>query len=258
MRCFSDKMSRTTARFVVADMAWDLLASVGRMQTILRLWVAAQTALTFSSRVSLQVYRKPVSMFMTYPLPAEVPMFSTLKCLQSKRNAVERASAYYVFDQSLGRSLRAVALAGRRWSSSMVTSPSWRSAAVELTQSFKFARASFLVRAMVNCAYGTKSIRGDFVFSAVIGIFAGLMSASVRMQRKRTSRSRFVKDVASSLRRWVVSQSGQGSREAPGPSVPQLPDPAPTNLRCVQSNVESLRLVPGQVLSYRSNGYRQI
>ena len=35
------------------------------------------------------------------------------------------------------------------------------------------------------------------VFSAWIGVFTGLTSASVRMHRKRASRSRFVKDAAS-------------------------------------------------------------
>ena len=65
-----------------------------------------------------------------------------------------------------------------------------------------------------------RTFGGFSVFSAVIGVFSGLMSASVRMHRKRASRSRFVEDVASWLRRWAVSQSGHGSREGPGPSVP--------------------------------------
>ena len=56
---------------------------------------------------------------------------------------------------------------------------------------------------MVNCAHGTESIRVGFhVSSAVIRVFAGLTSASVRMLPR------------------AESQSGQGSREAPGPSVP--------------------------------------
>ena len=53
-----------------------------------------------------------------------------------------------------------------------------------------------------------------YVFSEVVGVFAGLMSASVRMHRERASRSRFVKDVVSWLRWSVGCQSGQGSREA--------------------------------------------
>ena len=45
------------------------------------------------------------------------------------------------------------------------------------------------------------------------------MPASVRMRQKKGSRSRFVKVFASWFRRSVVSRSGQGSSEAPGPSV---------------------------------------
>ena len=45
---------------------------------------------------------------------------------------------------------------------------------------------------------------------------------------ERASRSRFVKNVASWLRRLVVSQSGQGSREVPGPSVPGRVRSAPS------------------------------
>ena len=54
----------------------------------------------------------------------------------------------------------------------------------------------------------------------MIGVFVGLTSASVRMHRKRGSRSRFVKDAASWLRRFVESQRGQGEGEAPSRSVP--------------------------------------
>ena len=74
---------------------------------------------------------------------------------------------------------------------------------------------------MVNCANGTKEhLEESYVFSAVIGVCAGLMSASVRMRQKKGSRSRFVKDVVSLLRRWGVSRNGQGSGGVPGPSVP--------------------------------------
>ena len=67
--------------------------------------------------------------------------------------------------------------------------------------------------AMFNRAQGTESICGIVMSSsAVFGVFDGFMSASVRMHRKRASRSRFVKDVASWLRRLVVSRDGQGSR----------------------------------------------
>ena len=47
-------------------------------------------------------------------------MFPAVKCLQPMRIAVERANGYLVFAQSHGRSLRAVALAVGRWSSSRV------------------------------------------------------------------------------------------------------------------------------------------
>ena len=58
-------------------------------------------------------------------LASGVPMFSDMKCAQPTRIAVERANGYHVSVQSRGRSRRAVAFAGGRWSSSMVTSPSW-------------------------------------------------------------------------------------------------------------------------------------
>ena len=46
----------------------------------------------------------------------EVPIFLVMKFTQPTHIAVERASGYRAFDQSRGRSLRAVALAGGRWS----------------------------------------------------------------------------------------------------------------------------------------------
>ena len=102
--------------------------------------------------------------------------------------------------------------------------------------SFKFARASHMVSGepwstvrAEQIAFGEEWWGGTFyVSSAVIGVCAGLMSASVRMRRKIASRSRFVKDVVSWLRRLGVSQSGQGSRETPGPSVPGRVRSAPS------------------------------
>ena len=70
-------------------------------------------------------------------MPAEDPMFSVTKYPQPTRNVVERTTGYQVVVQSRGRSLRAVALAGGRWSSSMVTSLSWRSAIVAHSQSLR-------------------------------------------------------------------------------------------------------------------------
>ena len=70
------------------------------------------------------------------------------------------------------------------------------------------------------CGWSTEHLEEVRVCSALTGVFAGLMSAYARIHRKRASRSRFVRDVASWLLRQVVCQSGQGSREVPGPSVP--------------------------------------
>ena len=140
-RCFTVKTSRTIARslevlillslsFVttphhrrlVVNMARDLVASDGLMLTILGFWLAVKTARTSISHVSLPLCKNPVSMFTTYPVPRGVPMFSAMKFPRPTRIAVERANGHHAFDQSSGRSLRAVALAGGRWCSSMVTS----------------------------------------------------------------------------------------------------------------------------------------
>ena len=119
--------------------------------------------------VSLQVYRKLVSMCTTHPLSAEVQMFSVMRCHQPTRLAVERASGQHVFAQSRVRSLRVVASVGERWSSSMVTSPPWRSqqSRCSLNPSRQLlVRAGILFgsrRAMVNRTHGTKSIREDLM-----------------------------------------------------------------------------------------------
>ena len=70
------------------------------------------------------------------------------------------------------------------------------------------------------CARNGEHLVESSVFSVVIGVFTGSTSASLRMHRKRASHSRFLKDAASRRRKLVESQNGQGSREAPGPSVP--------------------------------------
>ena len=175
-RCFSFKMSHALGKcwfpclcFVVttphyrcsvANMAWDLVASDGLVLTISGFWRAERTA----------------PMFMTHPLPAEVRMFSVTKCLQPTRIAVERANGLPVFDQSPGRSLRAVASAVGQWSSSVVTSlllALSNRGALSIFASFKLARVLFGFRSsLVNCAYGAKSIwEESFAFSAVIGVF---------------------------------------------------------------------------------------
>ena len=182
--------------------------------------------LTFILHVSWQAFRKPISMFTIFPLPEEGPILSVMKCLQPTRIAVERASGYHVFNQSRGRSVRAVTFAVARWSSSTVTSLSWRSAIVVLSQSLTPASSSrgrltwFPESRSQLCVWSEELWVESYFFSAVIGVFAGSTSASSRMHRNRGSHLRFEKDVASWLRRSVGSQSGRGSREAPGPSVP--------------------------------------
>ena len=66
-------------------------AFAGRMLTISGIWLTAQTALTFILHFSLQVFRRPVLMFTTHLLPAEVPM----TCLQPTHMAVELANGYH-------------------------------------------------------------------------------------------------------------------------------------------------------------------
>ena len=153
-------------------------------------------------------------------------MFLAMKCLQPTRSVVGRANGYHVYAQSHGRSLRAVASAVGQWSSSMVTSLSWRSAIVELSQFLTPASSSRgrLIWSPESrgqlCVWSKEHLVESCVFSVVIGVFAGLTSASVPTYRKRASHSRIVKDAARWRRRLDESQSGQDSREAPGPSVP--------------------------------------
>ena len=75
-------------------------------------------------------------------VPADVQMFSVMKCHQPTRIAAERANGSHEFVQSLGRSVRAVASAVRRWGSSVVASLSRRSAVVVLSQSLTPAPVS--------------------------------------------------------------------------------------------------------------------
>ena len=100
-------------------------------------------------------------------------MFSVMRCHQPTRVAVEWANVLLVLVQSRGRSLRAIALAAWRWSSSMDTSLSSQENRGQL------------------CAWNKEHFGESCVFSVVIGVFA-----------------------------FAVCESGQGSREVPGPSVP--------------------------------------
>ena len=158
-------------------------------------WLALQTALSFISHVSLQVCRNPVSMSTTYPLSAEVQMFLAMKCLQPTRTVVGRTNGYHGFAQSHGRSLRAVARAVGQWSSSMVRSLSWRSAVVGLSQ-FLTPVSNSRERLVWSpesrgqlCAWSKEHLVESHVFSVVVGVFAGLTYASVRMHRNRASRA---------------------------------------------------------------------
>ena len=87
-------------RCLLAIMSRDRLVSAGRLLTISEFWPAGRTAPALISRVSLQVQRRPVSIFTTNPLPAEVQMCSVMKCRQPTRIAVGRAHVQLVFAQS--------------------------------------------------------------------------------------------------------------------------------------------------------------
>ena len=91
---FSSVVTTPHTRCSVANMAWDPLASVVNMLIMLEIWLAAQTALTIILHVSLQVFRRPVSMFTTYLFPAEVLTFLGTKWLQPTHIAVELANGY--------------------------------------------------------------------------------------------------------------------------------------------------------------------
>ena len=145
-----------------------------------------------------------------------------MECLQPTRIAVERANGYHVFVQSHGRSLRAVALAGERWSSSMVMSLCWRSAIVGLSQSLMQASSSrgLLSGEPWSTVHMEQRVFGESCLFRSDWSLRWLDSASVRMHRRRASHSRFVKDCASWRRKLVESPSRHGSREVPGPSVP--------------------------------------
>ena len=134
-------------RCSVANVAWDPLASVGRMLTIFGVLARGADCTNFHLARLIAVVQIPASMFTTQP-PAKVQMCLAMKCLRPTRIVVGRAIGYHVFAQSHGRSLRAVALAVGHWSSSMVTSLSWRSAIVKhsFSPSLRSRPFSFLER----------------------------------------------------------------------------------------------------------------
>ena len=173
-------------------------------------------------------------------------MFSAMKYLQPMRVAVERENGLHAFVQWRGRSLRSVAFAAGRWSSSMVMSLPWRSPIVELSQ-FLTQAASSRGRRILVSGKPLPTVRMERracggISCLLTGVFAGATSASVRMHRKRASHSRFVNDAASWRRKLVESQSGQGSREAPGPSVPSRVRFAPSYRKPVWSVLVRTRM----------------
>ena len=119
-------------RCSVATMAWDRLVSVGRMLTISFVLARDENCTNPHLAHLIAGVKKPGL---------------NVHDISLDMGAVERASGYHAFVQSPGPSLRAVALAAGRWSSSMVTR--LRSAIVALSQSFAPAssspRASYLV-----------------------------------------------------------------------------------------------------------------
>ena len=120
------------------------------MLTILGLLLVAQIALMSLRRSYCKCTESRSRCSRNIPCEREVQMFSATKCHQPSRIAVKRTSVQHVFVQSRGRSLRAVAVATGRWSSSTVTSLSFwgRSVFVVLSQSLTPAsssRASYLV-----------------------------------------------------------------------------------------------------------------
>ena len=165
-------------------------------------------------------------MSTTYPLPAEVLMFSDNEVspaksyCSGKRKRIARIRSVARTISSRRRiNGRAIELVNGHESFLALSS---RGALSILDSSFKFAWASYSVSESHGrpCAWNRKHSAGFYVSSAVIGVCAGLMCASVRMRRKSGSHSRSVKDVVSLPRRSVVFRRGQGSKEAPGPSVP--------------------------------------
>ena len=105
-----------------ANMAWDPLASIGRMLTIWGFWLAAQAALTFISHVSCAgVQNAGLDVHDISPCQRKCRCSRLMRCLQPTRIAVERARGYHVFVQSHGRCLCAVVISAavdgaRQWS----------------------------------------------------------------------------------------------------------------------------------------------
>ena len=115
-------------------MSWDRLVSVGRVLAILGFWLAAQSPLTFTSRVSLQA-------------PAEVQMFSVVKCHQPTRlgGTGKRIAPFHSVARMVSSSRR-ISGRGMELVSGLESFFGVQRGALSICDaSFKFARASYLV-----------------------------------------------------------------------------------------------------------------
>ena len=241
-RCVSVNMSRGTARsrevrtlFLssdviaphhrcsVADMAWDPLASVGRMRTIFGFWLVVQTAPTFIPHVSLRVYRKWVSMSTTYRVAsgsADVLGYEMSPADAYCSGAGGKTDITYSLGGTDGLVAR-VASTVERWSSSMVTILFWRSAIVGLSQSLMQA-SRLRRRLMVSVEFWSTVRMEQRTFGGILCLLRSDWSPRWLdvCTEKECGRGEFVKDVGRWLRRWYGSQNGQCSRKAPGLWVP--------------------------------------
>ena len=176
------------------------------MLTILGCWLAVKTALTFISHVSLRVYRKLVSMFTTHHLPGSADV---LGYEVSPANASCSGSSKRI---ARNRSVARTVSPRRRTGGQAMELVSGHECFLALNN----RGALSVLDASFTCAWNIEHSGRFYVSSAVVGLCAGLMSASLPMRQKKGSRSRFV----SWPRKLVVSQTGRGSREVPSPSVP--------------------------------------
>ena len=187
-------------RWSVAKMAWNRLASVGRMLTILGFWLVVKISQTSISHVSSKVYRKPASMITTYPLPAGMPTFPTnAYCSRTgKRTSRIRSVARTVSSRrrNVGRAESFLALSNRGLLSI-------------LDASFKFARASDFIS-------GEPCLTVRMEQTAVFGVIVGLTSASVRLRQEKGF-AVTVREGCRELASEAGRVSGQGLREASGP-----------------------------------------
>ena len=103
----------------------------------------------------------------------------------------------------------------------MVTSLSWRSAAVVLSQSWTPASSSRdRPTWFQGCHMEPRAFGGIQRLLCSDWSCVGWIFACVRAHRNRASNSRSVKDAVNWSRKSVASRSGPGSREVRGPSSP--------------------------------------